>query len=666
MTPRPPPLPEPVAPDQQSWATRARRLFFGAPRNLADRLLFHKLTLVPFLAWVGLGADPLSSSAYGPEEAFRTLGTHTYMALALAVAMAATVFVISAAYSRLIEEFPHGGGGYVVATSLLGPRTGVISGCALLVDYVLTIAVSIAAAGDALFSFLPMAWHGLKLPVEAATLAGLTILNIRGVRESVLSLTPIFVLFLLTHAVLIGGGLLMHAPELPATAASVKSGFNEGLSTLGIGGMLLLLLHAYSLGGGTYTGIEAISNGLAVLREPKVANAKRTMAYMAVSLALTASGLMLCYLLWHVMPEPGKTMNAVLAESFASETFLGKPFVILTLLTEGALLIVAAQAGFLDGPRVLANMAVDSWVPRRFAALSERFTTRNGILLMGAAGLSALLYTGGSVHQIVVMYSINVFLTFSLSLFGMSWSRRPGGAARPGGRRHFALFTSGFLLCATILLVIVVEKFGEGGWMTLLVTGGLVVLCFLIRGRYETVRRKFAKLSRELEEIPEVAVGAAKPVDPAQPTAAVLVGAYDGLGLHTTFNIFRTFPGHFKNLVFISVGVIDSGVFKGEQAIESLRKETDETLRRYVELAQRLGIPATSRQTVGTDAVEECEKLCLAVAKEFPRVTFFSGQIIFQRERWYHRFLHNETAFSIQKRLQWAGLTMVILPARVR
>src|SRR5262249_31108733 len=160
-----------------------------------------------------------------------------------------TVLVISAAYGRIIEEFPHGGGGYFVATKLLGEKAGVISGCALLVDYMLTITVSIAAAGDALFSLLPGSLHGLKLPVAMSFIIGLLVLNIRGVRASVLMLAPVFLLFLLTHVLLIGGGILAHLGSLPATVSTVSSGFSSGLSTLGAGGLLLLFLHAYSFGG---------------------------------------------------------------------------------------------------------------------------------------------------------------------------------------------------------------------------------------------------------------------------------------------------------------------------------------------------------------------------------------------------------------------------------
>src|SRR5512137_1649643 len=159
-----PQAPEPVPPvEKPPLHHRARRLLFGKPRDLGDRSLFQHLSLLPFLAWVGLGADGLSSSSYGPMEAFLTLKEHTYLALGLAALMAATVFIIAAAYSHIIEDFPHGGGGYLVATKLLGPRWGVLSGSALLIDYVLTITVSIAAAGDALFSFVPASLHQGKM-----------------------------------------------------------------------------------------------------------------------------------------------------------------------------------------------------------------------------------------------------------------------------------------------------------------------------------------------------------------------------------------------------------------------------------------------------------------------------------------------------------------------
>jgi len=655
-------------PRHGTFLQRLRRLLVGGPRDLRDSRLFHRLSLIPFLAWVGLGADGLSSSAYGPEEAFKALEGHTYLAVALAALMATTVLLVSAAYRRIIEEFPTGGGGYVVASNLLGPNAGVVSGSALLVDYVLTITISIAAAGDALFSFLPLEWHGWKHVVEFGFVVGLTTLNIRGVRESVITLLPVFLLFLVTHAVLIGAGILGHLPELPSTVVSVRNGFAEGAATLGVGGLLLLFIRAYSLGGGTYTGIEAVSNGLPIMREPRVETGKRTMVYMGTSLAFTASGLLLCYLLWQIAPVAGKTMNAVLTERLAGGLPFSETFVVLTLFSEAMLLIVAAQAGFIDGPRVLANMAVDSWVPHGFAALSERLTTQNGILLMGVAALAALVYTHGNVGHLVVMYSINVFLTFSLSMLAMLrfWHRHR--RSRPEWRSRLALFAAGLVLCATILMTTIFEKFAQGGWVTVAITITVIGLAFVIRRHYRAVNRELDELYRVLGDLPHSTShsGPLGPVDPLQPTAAVLVGSYGGVGIHTILNIFRSFPGHFKGLVFVTVGVIDSGEFKGEHAVEDLGLRTKEVLAQYVSLAARLGVPATARMAIGTEAVAEAERLCLEVAREFPKVVFFAGKMIFQRERWYHRLLHNETALAVEKRLRWVGKTMVTLPIRVR
>jgi hypothetical protein len=656
-------VPEGASPP--SWAARIKRALFGNPRDLHDSRIFHHISLIPFLAWVGLGADGLSSSAYGPEEAFRNLGAHTYLAVALAAVMAMTVFIISAAYRGIIEAFPHGGGGYVVATKLLGRAAGVTSGSALLVDYILTITVSIAAAGDAIFSFLPPAWIGLKMPLEILFILGLTTLNLRGAKESAIALAPVFLLFVFTHLALIVGGVIGHVPELPATARAVSTGFRGGLTTLGMGGMLLLFVHAYSLGGGTYTGIEAVSNGLPIMREPRVQTAKRTMVYMATSLAFTASGLLLCYLLWHIHPAEGKTMNALLAERLTAHLPLGRLLVVVTMLSEGILLVVAAQAGFIDGPRVLANMAVDSWVPRRFAALSDRLTTHNGIMLMGATSLAALLYTKGDVGQLVVMYSINVFLTFSLSMFGMLRSTWRGRRATPGWVRKVALFGTGFALCATILVITTLEKFREGGWITLLCTAGVIGLCFVIRGHYRRVRYRLAHLYQDVKHL---GAGDRPPIpitNPGAPTAVVLVPSFGGIGIHTVLNVFRAFPNHFKNLVFVSVGIIDSGGFKGAEAVESLQADTQAMLERYASVATELEVPSEYVYAIGTDAVAEAEKLCLAVMQRFPVVTFFAGKVVFERERWYQRLLHNETALAIQKRLYWAGATMVVLPARV-
>jgi hypothetical protein len=233
-------------------------------------------------------------------------------------------------------------------------------------------------------------------------------------------------------------------------------------------------------------------------------------------------------------------------------------------------------------------------------------------------------------------------------------------------RRHIPLFVIGFGLCATILCITVFEKFHEGGWITLAVTGGLVVCCFRIRKHYQRVTARLKDLFRQLEDLPKYANETAGPLQPDAPTAGLLVSGYGGLGIHTLINVLRTFPGHFKNVVFFAVGTMDTNELRKEPSVEAVHQRTAETAQRYVDLANKMGMPAVARVSVGTDVVDELEKLCVAAAKEYPRITFFAGKVIFQREHWYQVLLHNEVGYALQKRLHWEGLSMMVLPARIR
>ena len=653
---------------ENSVASRVRRRILGQRRDIADPQALHKISLIAFLAWVGLGADGLSSSAYGPEEAFRALGEHHYLAVALAVATGVTVLILSASYSSIIEQFPAGGGGYVVASRLLGPRIGVISGSALVVDYILTITVSIASGGNAIFSFLPHGTHAWKIPAEIAAIAVLIALNLRGVKESVKILTPIFLVFLATHALLIGSAIFTHVDAVPEVVHRLSGEYTTGMASLGVWGMILLLMRAYSLGGGTYTGIEAVSNGLQIMREPRVRTGRRTMVYMALSLAVTASGILIAYLLLATRPAAGKTMNAVLAEqAFGSWNAFGLPvgysLVLVTLISEGLLLFVAAQAGFIDGPRVMASMAVDSYFPHRFAALSEQLSMQNGILLMGGAALAMLVYTRGDIHVLVVMYSINVFLTFSLSQLGMwrFWWPRRGDT-----RRAYHVFIHGLALvmCVGILAVTIFEKFGAGGWVTVIITSVLVMLSLRVRRHYDSVRAGRRQLDEILLNLETEGEPNTQPLLPEAPTAVLLVGEFNGLGVHTLLSTFRFFPGLYRQFIFVSIAVVDSGHFKGREEIASLRRQTENDVQKYVALARRLGFPADGITALGTEIVSEATTVCERVAQQYPRATIISGKLVFRQEWLFHRLLHNETPTLIQRRLQWLGVPMVVLPVR--
>jgi amino acid transporter len=635
----------------------------GRPRNINDPSIFRKLSLIALLSWIGLGADGLSSSSYGPEEAFLAIGNHMYLAIFLAIATATTVFIISYTYSKIIERFPHGGGGYIVATHTLGKSAGVVSGSALLIDYILTITVSIAACGDAIFSFLPLEFQQYKLLFKILLIFMLIILNLRGIKESVTVLAPIFLLFIVTHVILLGYGIVSQAPAVSTHVTQFSTGLGGDIQTIGLLGILAIFLRAFSLGGGTYTGIEAVSNGLPVMREPRVKTGKRTMMYMATSLALVAGALFICYYLLDIQPVKGQTLNAVLATHLFSGWPAGFWIAAIIIFSEGLILFVAAQTGFIDGPRVMANMAVDSWFPKKFAALSERLTMRNGVLLMGVAALFLMIFTEGSISALVIMYAINVFLTFSLSEIGMAKFSIKTRKREEHWIRYLFIFLVGFILCFTILIVTIYEKLGQGGFMTLI----LIILCYFIHLHYTKIKKAMRKFDEVLllSSIHLVGHPNTKPVNQKQMTAVLLVSGYNGYGVNMFLSLIRNFPGLYKNIIFVSIAEIDSGTFKGVEEVEALKISVQESLLKYVSLAQRLGFSADYRMDIGTDVVETASHLCESIAEEFPKVMFFTAKLVFRHETIFHKLLHNETAFSIQRRLQWKGLPVVILPVRI-
>jgi len=656
---------------------KVKELVFGRAKNPLDSQIFHKLSLIAFLAWVGLGADGLSSSAYGPEETYKALGAqYHHIALYLAIAMAATVFIISASYSQVIEYFPSGGGGYVVASKLLHPVAGLVSGSALIVDYILTIAISIAAGVDAIGDFNPGFFVvNVKLVIEVFLVVFLIWLNMRGIKESVTTLLPIFLVFVGTHVILILAGLIGHGGQIvPVVQSTLKETHEIVGGSLGTWGFIVIFFTAYSLGGGTYTGIEAVSNGLANLREPRVQTGKRTMLYMATSLAFTAGGILLLYMLWDVPSVNGETMNGTLSKIiFGSWSAFGLPvgqwLIFLTLLSEGLLLFIAAQTGFIDGPNVLSNMAVDSWMPHRFANLSHRLVRMNGILAMGIPTLAILIVTKGNVDTLVVLYAINVYITFCLSQLSMCvhwWQAR--GEQKDWLRR---LFINGFGLCltTTILVATIASKFLEGGFVTLVMTGFLILFCFFVKRHYLDVRKALGRLDDALVNLPLPDRDASEPplgpCDKGKPVAVIMVESYNGLGIHAIFSVQKLFGQRFQDFLFVSIGRVDSSKFKGAEEMDNLRKNTEDNLKKYVALAHKMGYRAEYRYLVNIDVIAGMEELCDQVAAEFPDATFFSGKLIFAKETLWSNLLHNQTSLEIQRRLLFKGINMMVVPVRV-
>jgi K+ transporter len=269
----------------------------------------------------------------------------------------------------------------------------------------------------------------------------------------------------------------------------------------------------------------------------------------------------------------------------------------------------------------------------------------------------------GKVDALVVMYAINVFVGFTLSNIGMCRFWIAHRRRRPGWLGKIPIHVVAAVLCAFILVVTIVEKFRQGAWLTLVITGATVTLCILVRRHYRKIARKLTELNREFEDLPSDDHAGGEP-DPSQPTAVLLVSQYGGIGIHSMLAIHRMIPAYFKNILFVSVAVVDSGTFKGAEEVDALRASVDDTL--YVALARRLGWNAGSATSTGIDPAEEITKVCLELSTKYPRIMFFAGKLLWQRESWWQRFLHNETAYQVERRLQWKGLPMTVIPLRVR
>lgn len=632
--------------------------------------------LVAVLAWAGVGADSLSSANYGPEEAYKSLhlSGHEPLVLWLAGITALTVVVICLAYVQVIRLFPNGGGGYKAATHLVHPYAGLLSGSALVVDYSLTIAISVAAATDALFNLAPLEWLQYKPFAVAAGLGLLLFINLRGVRESVTVLAPIFFGFLLTHVVLIGFGLAAKSDELVSAVVNAEKHVTSTTAEGGIWALIAVIATAYAAGAGTYTGIEALSENAHTLKPPRAKTGARAMALIALSLAVIAGGIMLLYTVWLPELQEGKTLNAVVFEQTLAQLFPDAEIVRsialgVAMLFAASLLLVAASSGFLGGPTVLAWMAIDKWAPHSFAHLSNKLVAQNGVLTMGIAAGALLLFTGGQVHSLVVLYSINVFLTFSLSLTGLARYNLT--------HRHdvkFGVWLSrtvislvALLVAVSILITLFVAKFSQGAWVAVLVALMLAACGWWVRDHYRRFDKSMEKSFDELLIRDPSAAANAEQLKNARMKrpVGIVTGAHGAAGLHALMHAQRLFRGQFDSVIIISAGEVDAEAYGGHEALERLKHQVGERCARIVAWSRDHGMPAKVYTGFSTDAVETLEELCLKVRKDFPNIVFVATRPITRPHSWASTLLHGGTALSLQRRLHGHDAPLIVLPMRV-
>jgi hypothetical protein len=299
--------------------------------------------------------------------------------------------------------------------------------------------------------------------------------------------------------------------------------------------------------------------------------------------------------------------------------------------------------------------------------LSERLVTQNGVLVMGAAAIATIMLTGGSVKALIILYSINVFITFCLSQLGMVrhwWQVRRSGDSH---RRALLINLTGFVLCAGILVSVVTLKFFEGGWVTLLITGSLIVVALLIQRHYGDVKKLLGRLDDLTVKMQptEGEMPASPPFDPRYKTAVLMVSGFNGIGMHSLLNINRFFGDTFKNFIFVQIGVIDAGNFKGKEELDRLEAHTRGELAKYVRFCRSNGYFAESFDAMGVDVVEDISTLAPDILKKYPDAVFFGGQLVFPKDTFVSRWLHNAVVFAVQRRFYTRGIPFVILPIRV-
>lgn len=642
-----------------------KRWLFGRKLDPLSKQSQKSLALTALLAWVGLGADGLSSSCYGPQEAFLALQGHTSLALYLALAIGVTVFLIALSYNQVIEIFPRGGGGYKVASTLLGKYAGLVTGSALIMDYTLTIVISVTMGIDTLFSLFPSGWQQHKLFIDALCIILLIILNLRGMKTSIKVLLPIFISFVIVHIIFVGYGIFAHGNQMGQVVSDTVHKTHDLAASTGVFFVVALFMHAYAMGGGTYTGLEAVSNNVNTLAEPRVHTGKLTMLYMAISLSLMAMGIMLIYMLWHVHPNGHQTLNAIVFSKILHGFPMPHVFLILILVLEVGLLFMSANTGFLGGPAVLANMALDEWLPHRLRFLSNRLVKQNGILMYGAASLIILFVSDGNISYLVVLYSINVFLAFTVSLFGLVkhwWTQKDKTIVI---LRKLVLAGTASIVCCVVLFLIFVNRFFAGGWFALVCLFVLVFACTRISKHYKRARNMLKSVDNMLIKPLSSKKATEVAFDNDLPTAVIMVGNHPGVAMHTLIWSLTTFTNYFKNVVFISIGEIDVSLYGVEDKLNAMKRKLSKNIDYFAEYAQQQGLAVKTIIEYSTNPVDKLDEIVESQLADVHNPIFFASSFVWGKDSWYVQYLHNETAFAFQKRLHNNNYQMIIVPMKV-
>ncbi|PZN09428.1 MAG: amino acid permease [Bacillota bacterium] len=474
---------------------RLKRLVLGRPKR-TDEDLQERLP-VP----VGLAiffSDALSSVAYGPEEILLVLtaagAAGVPYALPVGLAIVALIFVVSTSYVQTIRAYPGGGGAYGVTRENLGELPGLVAAAALLTGYLLTVAVSVAAGVGALTSGFP--WlRGHEVAIAVIVVLFMAWMNLRGVRESGTFFAVPTYGFIVSMLLLVGAGVvdLLRGSWHPAVDPASALDF-QGLPLAGGGLSVFLLLRAFASGTATLTGLEAVANGVGAFRPPEAENAARTMVLGRTLLAVLFTGVMVLAVGLHVLPREGETVLSQVTRSVFGSGVAYYAVQIVTML----ILFLAANTAFAGFPRLLALLARDGYVSRRFANLNDTLVYGLGIGVLAACAALLLVLFRGNTHRLIPLYAVGVFTAFTLSQTGMvvHWLRE---RRRGTGRHTWSLLVNGLgaVACTGVLVIVLLTKFVQGGWVAVVIIPSLVVYFLSVKHYYERFLDRVAALEAE-------------------------------------------------------------------------------------------------------------------------------------------------------------------------
>ncbi len=464
------------------WA-RVRALVVGKP--LATEALPHQ-RLTKLKALAVYASDNLSSSAYATEEILIILvvaGTQALRySLPITAALVALVVIVVTSYRQTIRAYPNGGGAYIVATDNLGFFPGLIGGSALLVDYVMTVAVSIAAGVAAITSAAP-ALHQMRVELSLLCVALITVGNLRGIRESATIFAIPTYFFVLSFAFMLILGIARVALGAHLSAPPPQDALAQGGTALSA----FLLLRAFSSGAVALTGIEAVANGVPNFKPPEWRNAITVQAWMVTILAAFFAGTTFLAYHFHIVPSETQTVDAQIARAVFGQN-------VVFYLIQGStmlILILAANTAFADLPVLSSVMARDGKMPKQFLFRGERLAFSNGILLLGLASSAILVLFQAETTRIIPLYAFGVFTAFTLSQFGMvvHWTR----SKEPGYRRSMMINGFGGFVTLIVAIIVGATKFSHGAWISMSAMLILVAVLWRVHAHYVKAERQLGE-----------------------------------------------------------------------------------------------------------------------------------------------------------------------------